>query len=244
MTPLMKPNVRVINPREIEDETSLGPFIEQHDFIYYHVDILPPYVLSNIPYYFDEFFKIVKISDAILCQTQKIKSRLFKGSVVGLQLRGTDILSLSGYTYDDIYKFALEYASVVKNEKECAIFVATDDENIKNALSLHPEMFIMCNHNDYVKRVDENKSWFEDAGNDHIHCNYIYYDNQVFKNFSSINVHRSKQQVVAGMIDLLLLSETEDVQTFSPTQGTYYIFAKCMWTYKKYLHEQLSQKES
>ena len=231
----------VVNPKHVQDL----PNPNDYNMVFFHTDEAPFYVQSHVPMHFSQFFKVVSFRKSIIDDAFSYLKSFVNVPKSGLHLRGTDILSTTGFTYDDIINFASTHAQNLK-DKELPLLICTDDKIIAERITLlnNPNM-IICNHKDYVKKCNDNVSWYHDAGNDHINANKFEVDGKQFKAYSSANVYRSHDQIKAGIIDLILLSNMHRIDCFGPTSGmsTYYKFAKMLQIYNYHCNSTLTYQQ-
>lgn len=197
----------------------------------FYVSECPMYVQTNVKHHFDNFFNLVKFKDSIVSQADEYMASFPKQPSVGLHLRGTDILQTVRCTVADVVKFAMDTATSLTQD-ELPVLVCTDDRNIRDALETHPA-FVFCDHQSYVTKCNDNVDWYFDAGTDHVNAPSFTKDGKTFKLYSSANVYRPFSQVIAGVIDLLLLAKMKHIGCFEPTSriSTYYTFAKMLQFY-------------
>jgi predicted SAM-dependent methyltransferase len=195
-----------------------------------------------IPAYFDPiencklFFETFQIKKSHLKTIGAFKDN-HHGITYGIHVRGTDLLSISGQTLNDIKKFVDD-----KITKHGKLFICSDDENVEGAYRDHP--FVAMHYKSaYVTRRDESQSWFADAGNDHFNAEPLI---KGLKKYSSYNVVRTKEQVLSGWIDLLTLSQMQKIDGFVTSQtSTYYALARTLQAhFQKYLMDSSSQIKS
>lgn len=232
------PGPPIINPGLLSDPDATGVSTTAADLVYFHVAELPMYVREDVSRHFGRFFDIVSFAPDVLAEAaRQIASFPVPGPTIGLHLRGTDILSTKGISPGQVRQFAVDAAMSVRGRdpKRLPLFVATDDKEIRDLVAPYHDLFVLCDHPAYVTRRDPGASWYQEASSDHINCGELRHDGKTYKNFSSVNVYRPASQVKAGLVDLIILSNMEDVATFAPTgaQSTYFHFAHFLSLYNK-----------
>lgn len=217
-----------INPKPLA--TLTPPNIADYNLVFFHTDALPVFANTNIKHHFDEFFKIMTFKKSITEAAAEIyKSFGSSPPQVGLHLRGTDILSHSKKTVNDI----VQHANNVAKRIGKPILVCTDDRAIYESISKDPTKFVIIKHRSYVSKRSESTSWYESSSEDHINCNKMLHDGKTFKQFCSSNVYRPTDQIIAAVIDLLLLSKMQQLESYTLTSSisTYFSFAKLLQNY-------------
>lgn len=213
----------VIDPRIVKTAKHLADVTEPYHALFFHTDVLPPFACQRDTV--SSFFETFRFKESLI---QEAKTFIVGHDArVGLHIRGTDLLSTTNYTMDDIEMFA---RSIVANHaNELPIVICTDDEHVDARLSQFPDLFVMRGNKSYVKRANESTSWFDDAGTDHIHCGHMVHQGRIYKQYSSLNVVRTKEQILGGIVDLLILAMLNNIYCFhTSATSTYYSFAKLL----------------
>lgn len=195
------------------------------DLVFLHIDALPKHIVENFASYYHEFSKYCQVHQGI---QEKVDNFLNSPNCprIALHLRGTDVLVLHGFKHNDVIQYAHSTASKYKQR----ILVCTDDQDIRKQLE-SDDRFVFYNHTAYVSMRDPSLPWNHDEGTDHLNCNTFIHDNVEYKNYSWSNVMRSKDQVIAGIIDLLLMSRMNHLEGFVTSHtSTYFLFAKLLYS--------------
>jgi len=144
---------------------------------------------------------------------------------VGVHVRGTDILSISGRNMDDIRRFV----AGVKGRFDGAIFLCSDDEAVEreyvddDRLRFYPGKVYVC-------KRDEGLGWYHDAGTKHIGVTEtVEFGGKEYKNYSSTNVVRTKEHCIGGWIDLMTLARMDNIVGFVTSGGSTYFRMALLW---------------
>lgn len=212
----------IVDPRIIQTSQQLASITESYQALFFHTDMLPPFARQQD--FLTSFFDTFKFKESL---SQEARSFIIKHDArVALHIRGTDLLSTTSYTLNDIESFARSVAS--NHTHELPIIICSDDEHVERRLAQFPELFV-SRAKKYVTKADDATSWFEDAGTDHIHCGHMVHQGRIYKQYSSFNVVRTKEQILGGIIDLLILAMVNNIYCFhTSATSTYYSFAKLL----------------
>lgn len=153
---------------------------------------------------------------------------------LGVHIRGTDILHIRNLTHDHIFHFVDQVKRQLLPVGE-KLFLCSDDEVVEQKYRDDP-LVCMYHGKSYVKKRDEALSWYHDAGNEHIDKGKeLVVDGKSYKNYSSTNVVRTKDQVICGWIDLLTLGHIDNITGFvTSSESTYFKMANYLNTYFKW----------
>jgi hypothetical protein len=171
--------------------------IKDKDVIYYHNSIPNYFSQEEILNVLSKFIikPIIKSKVIDFCDKNKINN-----DTLGIHFRKTDFQSF--LNEDDIYDVIIKNPSI--NYFICSDSLETEEKfNILNNVFTYPK-------NNYVKKLQETGSW-----------NDLTIDNEG-RQFN-FNVNRSKESVIEGFIDLLILSKTNIVVE---SHSTFLKFAK------------------
>jgi hypothetical protein len=151
----------------------------------------------------------------------------------GIHLRGTDILSISGLSLQNIYAFVMDK---LNNNNGGNVYICSDDESIE--AMFRDNKRIVMHTKEYVTRRDPTQNWYVEANSSHIECaRNLEHNGKMYKNFGSFNVVRTTNQVIGGWIDLLTLALLPTMEGFYTSQGsTYFSVAKLLHAYFAELH--------
>jgi predicted SAM-dependent methyltransferase len=215
----------VIDPRKGNTVIDL----EKIDLVFYHVDALPRHVLESSDDYLDAFFQHFRFKTEISKRADDFVRE--HRPTTGLHLRGTDSLEQHGnVSVRDPLDYA-EQVAAASDGPSAPVLVCTDDRVIYNALRTDGR-FVLYDHADYVEKRDGGLSWFHDDGTDHINCATLVHDGREYKRYSSSNVVRTRDQVIAGVIDLLMMARMVKLEGFRTSSGsTYFTLARLLNQY-------------
>lgn len=206
------------------------------DLVFFHIDALPPYVVSDAKQYYASFFEAFafksELQRAASDFLEAIHATLGKKVTCGVHIRGTDILAFSGRTHDHVCVFMKNLAE--RHANQLPMLVCTDDAEVRRRLeSMGNGMFVFYDHKHYVERRDGSIPWSHDEGTDHINCRTFEHQGKQYKHYSWTNVYRPTGQVLAGVIDIMLLSSMEHLYAYeTSSNSTYFKFAHLLQTYK------------
>jgi hypothetical protein len=195
-------------------------------------DELPQWITNSYMLSLKSFFKRFDMRREYLDAALNFIKK-HPGLEAGAHIRGTDLLSVSGTTIEHIKQFAQSLLDTYSADPTCPIFICSDDEQVERTLKEMSPRFVMHPDKDYVRRRDVNASWFHEASNDHLTCDRtIEYGDKTYKNYSSINVVRSKKQILGGWIDLLTLAHMKHIHGFITSRNsTYFLMARLLHHY-------------
>ena len=191
--------------------------------IFIYDPILPAFIT---PADLSNFFETFSIKPLHMKQASDI---LAKSNVaLGLHLRGTDILSISGHSLRNIYEFVMDKFRFTQGGR---IFICSDDENIE--AMFRNDTNIVMHKKEYVTRRDPTQHWYVEDSFNHLACaTNLEHNGKKYKNFASVNVVRTTNQVIGGWIDLLTLAQVPSIEGFHTSRGsTYFSTAKILHAY-------------
>lgn len=203
-----------------------------HDLVFFHIDALPHYVQSDPMPYFDAFFSAFafrrELEDAAREFLEAQAAQIGRPITCGVHVRGTDMLALTGRTHDGVYEAMRSLAE--RNSDALPILVCTDDAKVRKRLEEGMGgSFVFYDHDQYVERRDDNLAWCHDEGTDHIHCGAFEHGGKQYKHYSWTNVYRPTSQVLAGVIDLILLASMQRLHAYETSSGsTFFRFAQLL----------------
>jgi hypothetical protein len=230
------PYLRIFHYNNL-NEISEIPSIQNHD-IYICEPQIPAFIK---PGHLKVFFDLFLIKQENLAQVNNFISQ--HKCTHGIHIRGTDILSMTQYTLDDIKQFVDDMIhKIVSNgvtKGTSPVFICSDDENVENMF--RDNKLIAMFEKEYVYRRDTNQSWFLHSGSEHINKSKdLEHNGKLYKSFATCNMVRSTKQVIGGWIDLLTLAHLSNIDGFITSQtSTYFAFAKLLHTF---LHQNKNPK--
>lgn len=203
----------------------LCSFIQTHanrPFVYHCSIILP--CIPDVTACLKDFFTCFRIRSELLHAAKSFLNEKGPRWPIAVHLRGSDILSMSKYTPEDVKNYVRATLNEYPSEK---ILICSDDRALEEqATQIDPTRVIHRKKRAYVVQRDSHLAWDHHEGDNHLNSATITYQDKTYKNYSSTNVVRTKEQVIDGFIDLLLLSLTPNtIGFYTSRNSTYYQMA-------------------
>jgi len=180
--------INSIQPNVFNSTQEISEYIGNDDDVFYFNNLIPSWVDEN---FLQELNRLLKFKTEITNIVYSILQKHPSNTYSGLHFRKTDFVGIE-LVDEDYYH---NYIESNPNEK---FFVCSDDQKTEIEFSRHPNVFTFEKSN-YVQKYSDGEwnTWIVDSNG----------------NQFPFNVDRNSQSVIEAIVDLLLLSNSNIINT-------------------------------